>query len=90
MGVDFSPAAVRQARADAERLCATNVRFIRGTVPNTAETPFDAVIAIFFLHHLPDESLTAKPRRGRARLRRFQAGAGTRSPRAESNPVRCG
>ena len=59
-GVDLSPAAIRQARADAERLGIANARFVEGT---TAEGRWDAVIAIFFLHHLPDAELEALPGR---------------------------
>ncbi|HTP32724.1 MAG TPA: class I SAM-dependent methyltransferase [Candidatus Acidoferrales bacterium] len=59
-GVDLSPAAVRQARADADRHGVRNARFLQGT---TAEGRFDAVIAIFFLHHLADAYLEAMPGR---------------------------
>lgn len=54
VGVDLSPAAIRQARLDAARLSISNARFEQG-----CSTPgrFDAVIAIFFLHHLPDAEL---------------------------------
>jgi SAM-dependent methyltransferase len=58
VGVDLSPAAIRQARADAERLCIRNARFEEGS---THPGPFDAAIAIFFLHHLPDAELAALP-----------------------------
>ena len=54
VGIDLSPTAIRQARADAERLGIRNVRFEQGT---TASGRFDVVIAIFFLHHLPDPEL---------------------------------
>jgi SAM-dependent methyltransferase len=57
-GVDLSPSAIRQARSDAQRLGIANARFIEGTA---AEGRFDAVIAIFFLHHLPDAELAALP-----------------------------
>jgi cyclopropane fatty-acyl-phospholipid synthase-like methyltransferase len=60
VGLDLSPAAVRQARADAERLGIRNARFEQGTM---AEGRYDLVIAIFFLHHLPDEELAALPGR---------------------------
>jgi cyclopropane fatty-acyl-phospholipid synthase-like methyltransferase len=58
VGVDLSPAAVRQARADAARLGIRNARFDEGS---SCAGPFDAVIAIFFLHHLPDAQLAALP-----------------------------
>src|SRR5579872_1065698 len=60
VGVDLSPAAVKQARADAERLGIGNARFEQGT---GADGQYDAVIAIFFLHHLPDAELAALPRK---------------------------
>ena len=58
VGLDLSPSAIRQARADATRLGIANARFIEGT---KAEGRFDTVIAIFFLHHLPDEALASLP-----------------------------
>jgi SAM-dependent methyltransferase len=60
VGVDLSPAAIRQARADAESLGIRNARFEEGS--ETAGR-FDAVIAIFFLHHLPDPELADLPRK---------------------------
>src|ERR1700688_4852975 len=54
VGVDLSPAAVRQAREDAAKLGIGNARFEEGT---TAQGRYDVVIAIFFLHHLPDDEL---------------------------------
>jgi SAM-dependent methyltransferase len=66
VGVDLSPAAIRQARADAERLAIPNARFEQG---ETAAGVYDAVIAIFFLHHLSDDALAALP----AQLRRWLA-----------------
>jgi SAM-dependent methyltransferase len=69
-GVDLSPSAIRQARADAQRLGLTNARFIEGT---DADGRYDAVIAIFFLHHLPDAQLAALP----ARLREWLTPGGT-------------
>ncbi len=65
LGIDLSPAAVRQARADAGRLGIANVRFEEGT---TAAGRFDVVIAIFFLHHVPDEDLAGLPLRIKALL----------------------
>jgi SAM-dependent methyltransferase len=59
VGVDLSPAAIRQARADAERLEIGNARFEEGS---GAEGRFDLVMGIFFLHHLPDDDLAELPR----------------------------
>ncbi len=58
-GVDLSPSAIRQAREDARRAGAANVEFIEASAGGAAvaESSFDAVIAIFFLHHLPDPEL---------------------------------
>jgi SAM-dependent methyltransferase len=67
VGIDLSPAAIRQARADAERLGLRNARFEEGDTP--PEGAFDAVIAIFFLHHLSDTALAALPERLRQWLR---------------------
>jgi SAM-dependent methyltransferase len=58
VGLDLSPAAVNQATADAQRLGIGNARFEQGTV---AHGRFHLVIAIFFLHHLPDDELAALP-----------------------------
>jgi len=60
VGVDLSPSAIRQAREDAEHLGVANAEFIEGTAPR-ADDKFDAVIAIFFLHHLPDTLLADLP-----------------------------
>lgn len=70
VGVDLSPAAVRQARANAAALGIANARFEQGT---TAEGRYNAVFAIFFLHHLPDAELAAMP----ARLREWLAPGGS-------------
>src|SRR5579872_4025787 len=59
VGVDLSPAAVRQASADAVRLGIPNARFEEGT---TASGTFDVAIAIFFLHHLSGDALAELPR----------------------------
>ena len=58
VGVDLSPAAVRQARADAARLGVGNARFEEGS---SAEGRYDLVIAIFFLHHLSEDALAELP-----------------------------
>jgi SAM-dependent methyltransferase len=57
-GIDLSPAAIRQARADAVSLGIANATFEQTT---TAAGRYDVVIAIFFLHHLPDPELAAFP-----------------------------
>jgi SAM-dependent methyltransferase len=64
-GIDLSPAAIRQARADAAALAIANARFEQGTA---AAGRFDVVIAIFFLHHLPDSELAALPHHLREQL----------------------
>src|SRR3984885_14692693 len=58
VGADLSPAAIRQARADAQRLGIRNARFEEGS---DAPGRYDAVIAIFFLHHLADAALAELP-----------------------------
>ncbi|HLK68222.1 MAG TPA: class I SAM-dependent methyltransferase [Bryobacteraceae bacterium] len=58
VGVDLSPSAVRQARADASRLGIANAHFEQGS---SASGRFEAVIAIFFLHHLADDALAGLP-----------------------------
>src|SRR4051812_49080945 len=65
VGVDLSPAAIRQAREDAERVGIRNARFELGT---HVEGQFDVAIAIFFLHHLPDAELAELPFRLREQL----------------------
>lgn len=60
-GLDLSPAAIRQANADAAAAGTTNAKFIEGgldAAPLEGQA-FDLVIAIFLLHHLPDEELGA-------------------------------
>jgi ubiquinone/menaquinone biosynthesis C-methylase UbiE len=62
-GVDLSPAAIAEARRAASARKVGNVQFVAGAWQTAAlgEEPFDAVIAIFFLHHLPDRDLVALP-----------------------------
>jgi len=69
VGLDLSSAAVRQAREDAARLGIANARFIEGTAAEgRAEGRYDVVMAVFFLHHLPDEALEELPRQVRSSL----------------------
>jgi SAM-dependent methyltransferase len=58
-GVDVSPAAIRQAREDARIAGLTNLEFVEASAGQAGltEASFDAVIGIFFLHHLPDAEL---------------------------------
>jgi SAM-dependent methyltransferase len=58
VGLDLSPSAIRQARADAGRLGIANARFEEGS---RAQGRFDLVFAVFFLHHLPDAELAELP-----------------------------
>ena len=53
-GLDLSPSAIRQARLDAAGV--NHLQFIEGTLESAQIGPasYDVVIAIFFLHHLPD------------------------------------
>jgi SAM-dependent methyltransferase len=63
VGVDLSPKAIEQARADASRARIGNVRFLAGNWQEALGTAgqFDLVLAVFFLHHLTDEELTRAP-----------------------------
>lgn len=62
VGIDLSPAAVRQANEDAARLGVGNARFLEGAAaPEGPAARYDVVMAIFFLHHLPDAALTELP-----------------------------
>jgi ubiquinone/menaquinone biosynthesis C-methylase UbiE len=70
-GVDLSPAAIREADRAAEMKHIRNVRFMEGSwmALRLNEDAFDAVIAVFFLHHLPDDPLAAFPKDVRALLK---------------------
>ncbi|MCW5981738.1 MAG: class I SAM-dependent methyltransferase [Bryobacteraceae bacterium] len=59
VGVDLSPSAIRQARIDAERAGLRNIEFVAANHETLDFPPasFDVIIAIFFLHHLPDDEL---------------------------------
>ena len=64
-GVDLSPAAIKQAREDGLRAGVANAEFVEAGAAEAglAEGSFDAVIGIFFLHHLPDPDLKTIIRR---------------------------
>lgn len=64
-GIDVSPSAIKQAREDAARAAAVNVEFVEASASGAgfADGNFDAVIGIFFLHHLPDPELKTIARR---------------------------
>jgi len=76
VGIDLSPAAVRQACADAARMGISNARFIEGAAfaPESAPSHcphsgrYDAIVAIFFLHHLADDALADVPRQAKELL----------------------
>jgi cyclopropane fatty-acyl-phospholipid synthase-like methyltransferase len=61
IGVDLSPIAIRSANLEARKLGIKNARFLESDIPVATEGAFDAVIAIFTLHHLPEQSLAALP-----------------------------
>ncbi len=64
-GVDLSPAAIAEANRAATARNIRNARFIQGAwqdAPLVGES-FDLVLAIFFLHHLPDADLAEFPKR---------------------------
>jgi len=59
VGVDFSPAAIRQAREDAARAGIANAEFMEGDLDTIhfPDASLDGVLAIFLLHHLPGQQL---------------------------------
>ena len=69
-GIDLSPTAIREARRAATNRGVSNVRFLEGTwpAPPVGGESFDLVLAIFFLHHLPDTALAEFPQRLRPLL----------------------
>ena len=67
VGVDLSPAAVRQATQDGAKAGIANARFEEGSLDSITGN-FDAIIAIFLLHHLPDSILHDAPALIRERL----------------------
>jgi cyclopropane fatty-acyl-phospholipid synthase-like methyltransferase len=71
VGVDLSPKAVEYARDQARREGVSNVRFLAGEWQSVLDRvePFDAVLGIFFLHHLPEAEWGAIPGQLRGALR---------------------
>jgi cyclopropane fatty-acyl-phospholipid synthase-like methyltransferase len=64
LGIDIAGAGIQAARAAAAWQGVANVRFETALLDDLPEEPaYDAIIAIFFLHHLPDEELKAAPAR---------------------------
>jgi ubiquinone/menaquinone biosynthesis C-methylase UbiE len=62
-GVDLSPTAIAEARRSALAHGVSNVHFTAGSwqTAQLTDAPFDVVVAIFFLHHLPEGDLSAFP-----------------------------
>jgi SAM-dependent methyltransferase len=60
-GIDLSPSAIRQARADAQQAGAANAEFLEASVGDAPllGRSFDVSVGIFFLHHIPDQELRA-------------------------------
>ena len=63
-GVDLAAAGIAEARAAALRAGVSNAVFLEGALDSVEFEPgsFDLVMAIFFLHHLPDPALDRFPR----------------------------
>lgn len=60
IGIDLSPSAVRQANLDAAKAGIRNFRAHEARLEDfrpSGRKSFDAVVAIFFLHHLTDEMM---------------------------------
>jgi SAM-dependent methyltransferase len=70
VGLDLAPSAIRQAREDAAGAGCRNLRYIEGTLDSAGfgTGSFDLIIAIFFLHHVPDAMLAGLPGRIRELL----------------------
>ena len=62
LGIDISAAGVRQAQSDAARAGISNAAFRQAAMEDISGS-YDAVIAIFFLHHLSGDELSSLPRR---------------------------
>lgn len=63
IGVDLSPEGIRHAKAESARQGVKNTRFVEGEWQAVAELGdrFDAVVGVFFLHHLGDDDLSHLP-----------------------------
>jgi SAM-dependent methyltransferase len=71
IGIDLSPAAIRQATDDCSSAGLKNATFLEASLDDIETRQlgaFDLVIAIFFLHHLPDAMLNDAPVRIRGLL----------------------
>lgn len=63
-GIDIADAGIREARAAAARQGIANTSFERALLEDLPPAPaYDAILAIFFLHHLPDPVLDETPAR---------------------------
>jgi SAM-dependent methyltransferase len=63
-GIDIADAGIAEARAAAQRAGLSNVQFDVAMLEDLpAAQAYDAVLAVFFLHHLPDDVLAAAPAR---------------------------
>ena len=63
-GIDIADAGIAEARAAARRAGMSNVQFDVAMLEDLpAAQAYDAVLAVFFLHHLPDDVLAAVPAR---------------------------
>lgn len=61
-GIDISEAGIAEARASAARQGVKNAFFdVKMAEKLPPEAVFDAILAVFFLHHLPDPELEAMP-----------------------------
>jgi SAM-dependent methyltransferase len=71
VGVDLSPKAIFQARADSKAAGLRNLQFVAGDWREKIAGlgAFDLVLGIFFFHHLSDDELDAAPRELAAILR---------------------
>jgi SAM-dependent methyltransferase len=71
LGIDISRRGVEHAASTAEAQGVTNASFVVSELDDPALTPesFDAVVAVFFMHHLPERIDADLPRRFHRLLR---------------------